>query len=368
MSQTATAESGPAPRVGVIDAPVRAKTRRKVLRPLLMLGGIAVVLVGSGYFWLTGGRYVSIDDAYVRAAKLAVSTDVAGIVAEVAVKEGQHVKAGDLLYRLNERPYRIALAGAKANLAQTALMLQAMQRDYQRMLRDVDARQAQVQADQATYDRLANLVKGGGVTRSEYDDARFKLASDQAGLESLKVQAQVQLAKLGGDAQADVTKLPQYLQAQAQVDEAQRQLEHTSVIAPFDGIVTQVDTLQLGTYLKAATAGMGLVSTDRVWVEANPKETDLTNVKPGDPVELSVDTYPGHAWKASVDSIAPASGSEFSVLPAQNSSGNWVKVVQRIPLRVHIDRQPGDPELRSGMSVVVDIDTGHVRHLSDLMP
>jgi len=368
MSQTATAESGPAPRVGVIDVPVRAKGRRKGLRPLLMLGGIAVVLVGSGYFWLTGGRFVSIDDAYVRAAKLAVSTDVAGIVADVAVKEGQHVKAGDLLYRLNDRPYRIALAGAEANLAQTVLMLQAMQRDYQRMLRDADARQAQVQADQATYDRFANLVKSGGVTRSEYDDARFKLASDQAGLESLKVQAQVQLAKLGGDAQADVTKLPQYLQAQAQVDEAQRQLDHTSVIAPFDGIVTQVDTLQLGTYLKAATAGMGLVSTDRVWVEANPKETDLTNVKPGDPVELSVDTYPDHAWKASVDSIAPASGSEFSVLPAQNSSGNWVKVVQRIPLRVHIDRQPSDPELRSGMSVVVDIDTGHVRHLSDLIP
>ncbi|HEY2131622.1 MAG TPA: HlyD family secretion protein [Acetobacteraceae bacterium] len=368
MSQTATADSGPAPRVGVIDAPVRAKARRKVLRPLLMLGGIAVVVAGSGYFWLTGGRYVSIDDAYVRAAKLAVTTDVSGVVSEVAVKEGQRVKRGDLLFRLNQRPFLIALAGAKANLAQTALMLQAMQRDYQRMLRDADARQAQVQADQATYDRYANLVKGGSVTRAEYDDARFKLASDQAALESLRVQAQVQLAKLGGDAQTEVTRLPQYLQAQAQVDEAQRQLEHTEVHAPFDGIATQVDTLQPGMYLAAATAGFGLVSTEKVWVEANPKETDLTNVKPGDPAELSVDTYPGHSWKASVESIAPASGSEFSVLPAQNSSGNWVKVVQRIPLRVRIDRQPGDPELRSGMSVLVDIDTGHTRHFADLIP
>jgi membrane fusion protein, multidrug efflux system len=366
MSQATAA--GPAPRTAVIDAPARQQARRKMLRPLLMLGGIAVAVVASGYFWLEGGRYVSVDNAYVRAAKLAVSTDVSGIVSEVAVHEGQLVRKGDLLFRLDQRPFLIALAGAKANLAQTALTLEAMKRDYQRMLRDTAVRQAQVQSDQATFDRFANLVKGGGVTRSEYDDARFKLAADQAGLESLRIQADVQLARLGGHADMDVTKMPQYQQVQAQLDEAQRQLEHTEVHAPFDGIATQVDSLQPGMYLSASSAGVGLVSTERVWVDANPKETDLTHVRPGDPVELSVDAYPGHSWKASVESIAPASGSEFSVLPAQNSSGNWVKVVQRIPLRVRIDRQPGDPDLRSGMSVVVDIDTGHVRHLADLIP
>ncbi len=249
-----------------------------------------------------------------------------------------------------------------------ALSLEAMKRDYQRMLRDITVKQAQVQADQATNDRFANLVKGGGVTRAEFDDARFKLASDQAAVDSLRMQAEVQLARLGGNADAEVATLPQYLQIQAQLAELQRQLDHTEVRAPFDGIATQVDTLQPGMYLAASTAGFGLVSTENVWVEANPKETDLTYVKPGNTVELSVDTYPGHSWKATVESIAPASGSEFSVLPAQNSSGNWVKVVQRIPLRVHIDRQPGDPELRSGMSVIVDIDTGHARHLSDLIP
>jgi membrane fusion protein (multidrug efflux system) len=150
------------------------------------------------------------------------------------------------------------------------------------------------------------------------------------------------------------------------VDEAQRELDHTVIYAPFDGIVTQVDTVQPGMYLAASTAAFGIVSTQDVWVEANPKETELTWVKPGDSVDVDVDTYPGRTWKGVVESIAPNSGSEFSVLPAQNTSGNWVKVVQRIPVRVRVDMKPGDPPLRAGMSADIDIDTGHVRTLSDL--
>jgi membrane fusion protein, multidrug efflux system len=345
-----------------------ARSRRKLLRPILMLGGIAIVAVGAGWWWLQGGRYVSIDDAYVRAAKLAVTDDISGIVGEVAVHEGQHVKKGDLLFRLQDRQVQIALAGAKANLAQTALMLEAMKRDYQRMLSDVDVRQAQMQSDQASFDRFASLIKGGGVTRSEYDDSRFKLAGDKASLESLKQQAEVQLARLGGNTNVDVTTMPQYLQARAQVDEEQRQLDHALVHAPFSGIVTNVEATQPGMYLTAANAAFGLISDEHIWVEANPKETELTWVKPGDPVSVTVDTYPGHVWHGSVESIAPASASEFSVLPAQNSSGNWVKVVQRLPVRVTVDRQPGDPELRAGMSVEAEIDTGHERHSADLIP
>jgi membrane fusion protein (multidrug efflux system) len=354
---------------GAIAAGISARPARlRLLRSVLMLGGIAAVIAGAGVYWLNGGRYVSIDDAYVRAAKLAVSDDISGIVDTVAVHEGQHVNKGDVLFRLRDRQIRIALAGAKANLAQTALMLESMKHDYQRMVRDIEVKQAQMQADQANYDRYANLVKSGGVTRAEYDDARFKLAADKAAVESLQEQAAVQLARLGGDANADVTTMPQYLQAKAQVDEDQRQLDHTVVYAPFSGIVTHVDALQPGMYLTASTGAFGLVSDERVWVEANPKETELTWVKPGDPVTVTVDTYPGRVWHGTVESIAPASDSEFSVLPAQNSSGNWVKVVQRLPVRIRVDRQPGDPPLRAGMSVEAEIDTGHQRHLSDLLP
>lgn len=367
MSEATIDDLGASPR-----APAKAKPYRRPrsdrLRPLLMLGGVAVVVAGAGLFWLNGGRIVSIDNAYVRAGKLAVATDVSGIVAAVAVREGEHVRRGDVLFRLDPSQFQIALDGARANLVQVALQMEAAKRDYQRMRRDVEARQAQVQSDQASYERYAHLVQGGSVTRAEYDDARFRLAADRAMMESLQEQAQVQLARLGGAPDIDVTRTPEYLKARAQVEEAQRQLDHTTVRAPFDAIATQVEQLQPGTYLGASAAAFGLISTEQVWIEANPKETDLTYVRPGDPVRVSVDAYPGRTWPGTVESIAPSSSSEFSILPAQNASGNWVKVVQRIPLRVKVDRQAGDPELRAGMSAVVDIDTGHVRHLRDLIP
>jgi membrane fusion protein (multidrug efflux system) len=366
MSQATV--SGPAPRVSdrVTDSPVRRRISRAVVRPILMLGGIAIVIVGVGFYWLTGGRVVSIDDAYVRAAKEVIATDVSGIVASVPVREGQRVKKGDVLLRLDPRPFEIALAGATANRNGMVSTLNAMKLDYKRMLRDIDVRQAQVASDQANYDRYAGLVKNGGVTRADYDNARFLLMANKQSVEALKVTAEVQLARLGGDPEVDVRTMNDYLQAQARVDEAQRQLEHTVIYAPFGGIVTQVETVQPGMYLAAATAAFGLVSTDNVWIEANPKETELTNVKPGDPVDVTVDTYPGRTWKGEVEAIAPNSGSEFSVLPAQNTSGNWVKVVQRIPVRIKVTHKDGEPELRAGMSVIADIDTGHIRSWRDL--
>jgi membrane fusion protein (multidrug efflux system) len=367
MSQAAM--SGPAAtRVTerVTDAPARRRLGRAVVRPILMLGGIAAVVAGVAFYWVTGGRIVSIDDAYVRAAKEVISTDVSGIVAAVPVHEGQRVKQGDVLLRLDRRPFEIALAGTTANRDSMVQTLNAMKLDYKRMLREVDVKQAQLESDQASFDRFAGLIKSGGVTRADYDNARFLLMADKQKVEALKVTASVQLARLGSDPEVDVRTMNEYLQAQARVDEAQRQLDHTVIYAPFSGIATQVETVQPGMYLAAATAAFGLVSTDNVWIEANPKETELTNVKLGNPVDVTVDTYPGRTWKGEVESIAPNSGSEFSVLPAQNTSGNWVKVVQRIPVRIRVEHADGEPELRAGMSVVTDIDTGHTRSWRDL--
>ena len=361
MSQAVSARDIPADA-----AASRSKSRSRALRPALMLGGTLAVIVGAGYFWLNGGRYVSVDNAYVHADKLSLATDVSGIVAEIPVHEGQQVKTGDVLFRLDDRQFRIALQSAQASLASTALQLEAAKRDYDRMLKDVAAKQAQVAADQARYDRVAGLVNRGDISRQAYDDARYQLAADQQGVASAQVAATVQLAKLGGNPNANVTTMPDYLKAQAAVDEAQRQLDHATLRAPMDGIVTGVGNATPGLYLAASNAAFGLVSTDRVWVEANPKETELTYVKPGDPVTVAIDTYPGRTWRGAVESIAPASGSEFSILPAQNSSGNWVKVVQRITARIRLERQPGDPPLRAGMSVEADIDTGHERSLRDL--
>jgi membrane fusion protein (multidrug efflux system) len=356
---------------GAGQPPSPLADHRRLLRILLTVGGILIVAIGSLAAWLHGGRYASTDDAYVQAAKLVVSTDVSGLVASVEVREGQSVNAGDVLFRLDPRQFQIALGNAKAQLAETALTIESMKEDYKRMLSDIDAQQGQVSLDQVTYERFATLVKTDSASRAQYDQARFTLAVDQSKLQSLKQQAQVQLAKLGGNPDIPVTEHPQYQQVKSQVDEAQRQLDHSIVRAPFAGIATQVDALQPGTYLVSQTAALtsagaiGLISSDRVWIDAFMKETDLTYAKAGDPVEISVDTYPGRTWSGTVESISPASASQFSILPAQNASGNWVKVVQRIPVRISVQRPPGSPTLRSGMSVTVDIDTGHRRSLWD---
>jgi membrane fusion protein (multidrug efflux system) len=343
-------------------------SRPALLGPMLMLGGVLALVVAGGALWLHGGRVVSVDDAMVGAASLQVSTDVSGIVANVAVKEGQRVRRGDLLFSLDDKPFRIALDAARADLAQTVLDVAAMKRDYQRMLHAARANEAIVAADQASFERYARLVQGGSVTRADYDDARFKLAADQQQTEMLNVQAEVQLARLGGDPDIDPAQTPAYQRAQSRIDEAERELHHTEVHAPFDGVVTQVDSIQPGTYLAAATPAFSLVSSEKIWAEGNPKETELTFIKPGDAVDVTVDSYPGEVWKGEVESIAPATGSEFSVLPAQNTSGNWVKVVQRVPLRVRIAPRADGPVLRAGMSVILNIDTGHIRRLRDLVP
>jgi membrane fusion protein (multidrug efflux system) len=316
---------------------------------------LPLVLIIGGYWYVTGGQIMSTDDAYLEADKVGISTDVAGIVKDVDVKENEQVTAGQVLYRLDPLQFQIALDNAKANLAQTALSIEAMKQDYARMVSDIAAQQAQVNLDQTNFDRATMLLRSGTTTQAAYDQAQATLQTDKSKLDSLREQAQVQLARLGGKADIDVTQHPQYLQAKAQVEEAQRQLDHTVVTAPFAGIVTDVPAIAPGKYLAASTTAFFLVDTDHVWVNANPKETELTYVRPGQGVTITVDTYPSVEWRGTV-------AQEFSLLPAQNTSGNWVKVVQRVPMRVRVDTSDKTkPPLRAGMSVEVDVDTGHAR-------
>lgn len=331
-----------------------------------MAGGVVAVLLGGSFYWLSSGRWVSTDDAYVQADSMTMSTDVSGIVASIPVHEGEAVSKGQVLFSLDPQKFQIALDNARANLAQTRLNIEAAKADYQAALRDTGAKQQQVNADQATYDRYAALVKTHAVTGQETDDARYKLAADQQAVRASESTARALLAKLDGKPDIATEDMPSFKQARAQVAEAEREMDHAVVRAPYDGIVTQVNKLQMGMYLGASTAAFGLVSTDHVWVEAEPKETQLTYAKNGDPVDVSFDIYPGRDWHGTVESVAPATDQNFSLLPAENSSGNWVKVVQRIPVRVRVDMKPGDPPLRAGMSADVEIDTGHVRKLSDL--
>jgi membrane fusion protein (multidrug efflux system) len=305
---------------------------------------------------------MSTDDAYVEADKVGVSTDVSGIVQAIDVTENQRVETAQVLYRLDDLPFRLALQRAEAQVGIVRNDLNALKANYQ----DMQAQIRQAQNDIDYYDRAfrrqQDLVGRQVVSQSSFDTARRNLQNAQQRLASLDQQLAAVAANLNGDPNLPVEKHPRYLDAVAQRDEAARQLAHTVVRAPFPGIVTNVPAIAPGKYLQASTTAFYLVATDHVWIDANPKETELTHVQPGQPVAVTVDTYPDAQWRGTVESISPAAAQEFSLLPAQNTSGNWVKVVQRIPMRVRIDTSDKNlPPLRAGMSVVVDVDTGHAR-------
>ena len=344
-------------------AATQEPSRRQWMRTCLFLL-LPLVLVAGGGWYVAGGRVMYTDDAYVNAGTVGVSTDVAGTVAEVDVRDNQEVVPGQVLYRLDPLRFEIALASAKANQAQVALTLESMKQDYRRMLTDAEAEQAQVALDRTRYERAARLLTSGVESRAGYDHAQFTLQADQSKLEALRQEARVQLARLGGNVNTRTTELPQYVQAEAQVAEAERELVHTVVRAPFAGVVTDVPSIAPGKYLPASTTAFYLVDTQHVWIDATPKETQLTHVIAGQPASVGVDTYPGLRWHGTVESVSPAAAQEFSLLPAQNTSGNWVKVVQRVRIRIRLDTTDKDlPTLRAGMSTQVYVDTGHPRGL-----
>lgn len=340
--------------------------RRARLRWFLLILGPVAVLAASTYLYLHGGRYVSTDNAYVRADKIPVSSEVAGTVQEIAVLNDQPVEAGAVLFRLDEEPYRIAVDAAKAQRALVGNEIQALQATYREKLSSI----AKAEADFAYYkrdlERQKELVARQNTSQAKLDESQRNMSSAEQYISMMRNEAAATLANLDGDPNAATTAYSRYRQAQAQLDKAERDLRLTTIRAARTGIVTNVDKLQKGMYLATGQTALSLVASDRVWIEANPKESDLGQVKPGQVATITIDTYPGITWTGTVDTISPATGAEFAVLPAQNSSGNWVKVVQRIPVRLRLDAAEGKPVLRAGMSANIDIDTGQKRTLSAL--
>ena len=345
------------------DARASRDRRRRVLRWGLFLL-LPIVLIIGAYFYVTGGAYMTTDDAYVEADQVGLSTDVSGLVKEVDVTDNQHVTAGQVLFRLDPAPFQYKLDQAQAQLGMVQENLNALKANYDQVQAQIKQAQDQIAFDQLQFRRQQILARQQISPQTALDQARLNLQTAQQQLAQLQNQAASIAAQLGGNPDTPVDKQPQYLQALAQRDEAARELRDSVVRAPFGGVVTNVPQLEPGMYLTAGTTAFYLVDTDHVWVEAQPKETELTYVRPGESATVTVDTYPGRTWHGKVASIGPASQSQFSLLPAENTSGNWVKVVQRIPMRVKIDTSDkAKPPLRSGMSAEVSVYTGHERGL-----
>jgi membrane fusion protein (multidrug efflux system) len=358
-------EVAPASTPTPSPAPATPPRRNRLRRILLALGPLAL-LVGATWLYFTGGRYVSTDDAYVQADTVQLATDVGGMVAEVAVNDNQEVEKGQLLFRLDDEPYRIAVAAAEAQLAAVRNDIEASRAAYRQKQAELRQAQEDVTYYQSEFQRQSDLAARNVASRAQYDQAQRNLAVAREKVTSTQAQAQQVLASLGGDVDLPTEKQPRFLDAKAKLDKAQRDLRQTVVTAPRAGIVAKVKSLQPGQMLAAGTPAFTLIATDDVWIEANPKESDLTYLRDGQPAIVTVDSYPGVEWHGTVASLSPATGAQFAILPPQNASGNWVKVVQRVPIRVHVETSKDAPPLRAGMSANVEIDTGHRRTLSGL--
>ncbi len=343
------------------------RDRRRLLRLILLVLGPAALLVGLAYFYLTGGRYMSTDNAYVQADMSQISTEVAGLVQSVEVTDNEHVVPGQVLFRLDDAQFRYAVDEASARLAMARAEIESMKANWREKQQELKLAQINIDFADRDQKRKNELFGQHVIPQSQMDQAQQMLDAARQQLTTDQQQSAAIVASLGGNAEIATDQHPRVLAAKAQLDNALHNLDRTVVKAPFAGIVTNVPSLQPGMYLREATAALSLVASDHVWIQANPKETELTWVRPGQPVTITVDTYPGVTWQGSIASLSPASGAQFALLPAQNTSGNWVKVVQRIPLRIKVDADPAKPVLRAGMSVEVEIDTGHKRSWRSLL-
>jgi membrane fusion protein, multidrug efflux system len=344
-----------APAAATAAPPEKRRNGRFVL-----MAAVPLVLVAAGaWFYLTGGRYEDTDNAYLQQAKVAISADVAGRIAEVSVTENAAVKAGDLLFSIDPQPFEIALEQDKAALASARVNVEQLRVAHAGAEAALKSAQATLDLQQASYDRQAALVGQGVASSASLDVPKLSLQQAENAVVAATQQVAAAVAALGGDPAIATDDHPAVRSAMAEMEQAERNLAKTRVLAPADGVLSQVSSLNVGQFVAAGTTIASLVEVQSTWVEANFKETQLGSISIGMPAEVKVDAYPARPLAGKVASIGAATGSEFSLIPAQNATGNWVKVVQRIPVRIEFDTTDETPELRSGMSAEVRVDSGH---------
>jgi membrane fusion protein, multidrug efflux system len=354
--------SSPAPTAARIRVSRLPALRLTLLVLIPMLAGLVAFA-----FYLLGGRYVSTDNAYVGAQKVLITPEVSGKVVRIAVAEGQLLKPGDELFAIDAEPYRFSAQEAEARLVRVRSDFAALKAGLASLSRQIELSRQTLAAARADFDRKTRLLGDRFSSESDLDKARVALAAAQVQLEQLEQQERTTSIQLLGDPDLAVERYPQFIEATVSLERAQRDLANTVLRAPIAGVATQVSSIQMGRYLTAGMAVFSIISSDTLWIDANPKETDLTYVRAGQPVTITVDAFPDRRWEGAVGAISPGTGAQFAILPPQNAAGNWIKIVQRVPMRIEFAAGQDLRRLRAGMSATVEIDTGRRGRLASML-
>jgi membrane fusion protein, multidrug efflux system len=341
---------------------------RRYRRVLLLVVLPLVAVIGGLVFYLNGGRYVTTDDAYVGAQKVLITPDISGKIEKIVVREGQRVNEGDVLFEIDPVPFRLAVDQAKATLAQAKTSYENLVNNIKIYDQMGDLMQQSADLKQRDVERKSVLAKNSFGSQLDLDNSSNSLITVRAELAFVQQQLSSSKTQLLGDPNLPIEQFPPYAQAKAALAQAQRNLDHTEMRAPMAGIATQVDQIQLGRFIPAGTPVFSIIDTAKPWVDANLKESDFTYIGVGQQVDIDVDAFPDHVFKGTIGSLSPGTGAQFAILPPQNATGNFVKVVQRVPVRIYFDSHDKDVQkLKAGMSAYTTIDTGHRRSLAALL-
>lgn len=347
------------------EKPVRSRLApfARGLGRLILLVVVPFAAIMAGLAWYAGGgRYAETDNAYVKAHIIAVSPEISGRVIEVAVRDHEPAARGALLFRIDPTPFRLEIQRTEAQMAVVRTELEALRAEHRVALAEALEVEARIAFLSRQVERQARLFERGMIREDQYDEARLNLEAARQRLGAIREQAGRVRASLGGDLERPIESHPRYAQARAARDSARLDLARTDIRAPSAGIVSNM-RLQPGEHVSRGTPVFSLIEDGPMWIEANYKETQLGGLLEGQRATIVADAYPGRTWRATVKAIAPATGAEFALLPPQNATGNWVKIVQRVPVELTLEPQPDGPPLRAGMTVNVSIDTGRERGL-----